>query len=403
MENAFDRAVFDTNDIVFAWGDPGDSAFVIEEGCVEVLGGLAPNQKRIALLTEGAMFGEIALLDRQPRTASVRALVPTRLIRIDRTHVDEMLTRSDPVVQYLVRLLLARIRNIQDHLGHLIHPRGQDPKDALANDADLHKSAVRTLSLAQDLADAIEHNQLELHYQPLVAFEGLQLSGFEALVRWRHPTLGLVSPGEFIPLAERTGLIHRIGQWVLERAVADWGQLRVFCVDDIDHPPFMSVNLSAPELATPGIAAVIQNCLQRANMPAQELRIELTETVIIQNMEGVAAALKELRAMGCGIALDDFGTGYAGLDYLQTLPFTCLKIDKTFVQQIHQSERSSHIIKAALELASSLGLSTIAEGIEDEGTGQRLASMGCSHAQGYFYGKPMPIAGITAWFKQRAV
>ena len=403
MENAFDRAVFEANETVFAWGDPGESAYVIEEGCVEVLGGTAPDQKRIALLTEGAMFGEIALLDRQPRTASVRALVPTRLIRIDRTHVDEMLTRSDPVVQYLVRLLLARIRNIQDHMGHLIHPRGENLTNAVTNDEDLHKSAVRTLSLAQDLADAIEHRQLELHYQPLVAFEGLRLSGFEALVRWRHPTLGLVSPGEFIPLAERTGIIHRIGQWVLEQAVSDWRELRLFCEDDIDHPPFMSVNLSAPELATPGIAAVIQSCLQRSGMPANELRIELTETVIIQNMESVAAALKELRAMGCGIALDDFGTGYAGLDYLQTLPFTCLKIDKTFVQQIHQSERSSHIIKAALELASSLGLSTIAEGIEDQDTGLRLAEMGCSHAQGYFYGKPMPITGIAQWFSQRTL
>ena len=401
MENAFDRAVFSTNEIVFALGDPGESAFVIEEGCVEILSGLAPDQKRIALLTEGAIFGEIALLDRQPRSASVRALVPTRLIRIDRTHVDEMLTRSDPVVQYLLRLLLARIRKMQDHVGQLIHPPGEDSKAAHNNDADLQKSAVRALSLAQDLADAIDHGQLELHYQPLIAFDGLRLSGFEALVRWRHPALGLISPDEFIPLAERTGLIHRIGQWVLEQAVSDWSQLRVFCADDTDHTPFMSVNFSAPELARPGIATAIQRCLQRAQMPAQELRIELTETVIIQNMESVAATLKELRAMGCGIALDDFGTGYAGLDYLQTLPFTCLKIDKTFVQQIHQSERSSHIIKAALELASSLGLSTIAEGIEDRATGLRLAEMGCSHSQGYFYGKPMPIAGIAEWFSQR--
>ena len=401
MENAFDRAVFSTNEIVFALGDPGESAFVIEEGCVEILSGLAPDQKRIALLTEGAIFGEIALLDRQPRSASVRALVPTRLIRIDRTHIDEMLTRSDPVVQYLLRLLLARIRNMQDHVGQLIHPRNEDSKAAHNNDADLQKSAVRALSLAQDLADAIDHGQLELHYQPLIAFDGLRLSGFEALVRWRHSALGLVSPDEFIPLAERTGLIHRIGQWVLEQAVSDWSQLRVFCADDTDHTPFMSVNFSAPELARPGIATAIQCCLQRARMPAKELRIELTETVIIQNMESVASTLKELRAMGCGIALDDFGTGYAGLDYLQTLPFTCLKIDKTFVQQIHQSERSSHIIKAALELASSLGLSTIAEGIEDRATGLRLAEMGCSHSQGYFYGKPMPIAGIAEWFSQR--
>jgi EAL domain-containing protein (putative c-di-GMP-specific phosphodiesterase class I) len=135
-------------------------------------------------------------------------------------------------------------------------------------------------------------------------------------------------------------------------------------------------------------------------MAPQELRIELTETIIIQNMAAVASSLHALRALGIGIALDDFGTGYAGLDYLQSLPFTCLKIDKTFVQQIGQSDRSRHIIKAALELARSLGLSTIAEGIETADIGAQLAALGCSHAQGYHYGKPMPKQQMGAWALQ---
>jgi EAL domain-containing protein (putative c-di-GMP-specific phosphodiesterase class I) len=135
-------------------------------------------------------------------------------------------------------------------------------------------------------------------------------------------------------------------------------------------------------------------------MDAKELHIELTETTIIQNIEAVARSLHQLRALGVGIALDDFGTGYAGLDYLQSLPFTCLKIDKTFIQQINQSERSVHIIKAALELARSIGLSTIAEGIEDAGIGSQLAALGCSHAQGYYFGKPMPKQQMGAWLAQ---
>ena len=355
MADAFDRVVFGGQEMVFQWGDPGDSAYVIEEGCVEVLTGVGPAQRRIAILTDGAMFGEVALLDRQPRTAAVRTLVPTRLIRIDRSHVEELLLRSDSVIQYLMQLLLARFRSTHDASGlqqrQIVSDIASktDPTDAL----DLHKAAVRTLSLAQNLSDAIDGQQLELYYQPLIAFNQLAVVGYEALIRWHHPSLGLVNPAEFIPLAEKTGLIHRVGQWVLQQAMADWAELRPYCADDKEHPPFMSINLSAPELASSDIVQTIQNGLALHAMNACELRVELTETTVIQNIDAVARSLHQLRAMGVGIALDDFGTGYAGLDYLQSLPFTCLKIDKTFIQQINQSERSVHIIKAALELARS--------------------------------------------------
>jgi EAL domain-containing protein (putative c-di-GMP-specific phosphodiesterase class I) len=401
MTDTFDREVFETQELVFQWGDPGDSAYVIEEGCVEVLTGVGSAQRRIAILTEGAMFGEVALLDRQPRTASVRALVPTRLIRIDRSHVEELLLRSDSVIQYLMHLLLARFRSTHDAAGLQQRQVGAASDSTSSTDspstADLHRAAVRTLSLAQDLSDAIDRQQLELFYQPLIAFDQLTVVGFEALIRWHHPSLGLISPAEFIPLAEKTGLIHRIGQWVLQRAVADWAELRPFCVANDKHTPFISINLSAPELAGGDIVAAVQACLAQHRMDPQELHIELTETIIIQNMADVAASLHRLRALGIGIALDDFGTGYAGLDYLQSLPFTCLKIDKAFVQQVNQSERSLHIIKAALELARSIGLSTIAEGIEDAEIGAQLSALGCSHAQGYHYGKPMPKQHVAAW------
>lgn len=398
MTDAFDRQCFDTNELVFQWGDLGDSAYVIEEGCVEVLAGGRNEPTRIAMLSTGAMFGEVALLDRQPRTAAVRALVPTRLIRIDRSHVEELLLRADPVIQYLMRLLLARFRSTHDASGLQQHPLpGRTTPADSVDTVDLHRAAVRTLSLAQDLSDAISQQQLELYYQPLIAFDQLTMVGFEALIRWNHPTLGLVSPAEFIPLAEKTGLIHRIGKWVLHQAVADWTALRPFCTHNTHHRPFVSINLSAPELAGGTIVQEIQACLAQHGMPPPELRIELTETIIIQNMEAVSQSLRDLRALGVGIALDDFGTGYAGLDYLQSLPFTCLKIDKTFVQQIGQSERSVHIIKAALELARSIGMSTIAEGIEDRTTGDALSALGCSHAQGYYFGKPMPKNQIAAW------
>ena len=393
------RELFQAQEMVFSWGDPGDSAYVIEEGCVEVFAGEGSQQRRIALLTAGAMFGEVALLDHQARTASVRTLVPTRLIRIDRSHVEEMLSHSDPVIQYLLGLLLARFRNSHDLPNG--HPTATGPMGTQAtmpqSGEDLHRAAVRTLSLAQDLSNAVDTDQFELFYQPLLALDGLVMTGYEALIRWRHPVLGLINPAEFIPLAEKTGLIHRIGQWVLHRAIADWAELRPFCRDDANHRPYVSVNLSAPELASPGIVDSVRALLLQYRMDPAELRIELTETVIIQNMEAVSKSVQQLRSLGAGVALDDFGTGYAGLDYLQTLPFTCLKIDRIFVQQIHESARSVHIIRAALELARAMGLSTIAEGIEDAATGERLAAMGCSHAQGYYYARPMAKVQIAAW------
>jgi len=405
IANGFKRERFEGQMTVFKNGDSGDAAYVIESGCVEVLTGA--DQRRVAVLAAGAMFGEVALLDRQPRTATVRTLVPTSLVRIDRAHVEELLGRADPVIQYLLRLMLERFRNSSGEPAGTEPPAIQDPTTATAAlpTVDLHAAAVRTLSLAHDLSDAIDDSQLELFYQPIILYGTTALVGFEALIRWRHPQLGMVSPEEFIPLAEKTGLIHRIGQWVLHQAAADWRTLRSPCVSGPIHTPFMSVNLSAPELCSPGIVESIQACMQEHHMPPQELRIELTETIVISNVNIVSTALHRLRALGVGIALDDFGTGYAGLSYLQTLPFSCIKIDKTFVQQMHTSARSFQIVKSALELSRLLDITTVAEGIEDAATGVALASMGCTYAQGYHYARPMPASSIAPWaltFAQQA-
>lgn len=399
MGSSFKREMLEKQTTVFQVGDSGDAAYVIESGCVEVLVGDAHEQRRLALLSEGAMFGEVALLDRQPRTATVRTLVPTTLIRIDRAHVEELLLRSDPVIQYLLQLLLKRFRNAN---GNSLVPNeallAAEPRPQSSSPtADPHDAAVRTLSLAHDLSNAIEASQLELFYQPIFLLKNRVLVGFEALIRWRHPSLGLVNPDEFIPLAEKTGLIHRIGVWVLKQAASDWSQLRTMCLQDPTHQPFMSINLSAPELCGPGIVERIQACLAASQMHARELRIELTETIVISNLDAITATLEQLRAMGMGIALDDFGTGYAGLSYLQMLPFSCIKIDKAFVQQMHTSQRSFQIIKSALELSGMLGLTTVAEGIEDAVTGQALADLGCTYAQGFHYARPMPVETLIVW------
>jgi len=385
MNAALPREQLPAGHTVFRFGDPGDSAYVIESGSVEVL---SAGVRRIATLAAGALFGEVALLDQQPRTATVRTLEPTVLVCIDRGHVNELLKRTDPVIRHLLTLLLERFRS--SHPGTLTG--GVMPHQA--NDQEV---ALRTLMLTRDLSHALEHGQLELFYQPLIGFAERQLVGFEALVRWRHPGLGMIMPMEFIGLAEKTGLIHQLGFWVLQRAIADWSSLSHLCRGTGGLPPFVSVNLSAAELGDPHIVDTIREQLAAREMAPHELKIELTETVIIEDRATVGSVLEKLSALGIAVALDDFGTGYAGLDYLKTLPIACLKIDKTFVQEMASSLRSHEIVQSAINLAWALGLTTIAEGIEDEDTARRLNDMGCTVAQGYFFARPMPAGEVEGW------
>ncbi|MBL8492084.1 MAG: EAL domain-containing protein [Rhodocyclaceae bacterium] len=388
---------------VFEVGDPGDCAYVIEEGCVEILAGSGATRRRVAILGRGAMFGEVALLDGLPRTATARAVVPTTLVRIEREQVEGLIKRADPVIRYLLKLLLSRFRSAHDLADGDLLAREHLAREKVLSEStlNLQEAAVRTLTLVRDLGHAIDAGQMELFYQPLIAYADGGTIGFEALIRWRHPSLGLVPPMEFIAIAEKTDLIHRIGRWVMDRAAADWRDLRTCCRPGNGVVPFMSINLSAPELADPGAVAALADCIARHGVPAPEIRIELTETIIVDNLDAVSANLKRLGEMGFGIALDDFGTGYAGLDYLRALPFSCLKIDKVFVQQMANGGPSLEIVRAAIDLGKALGLKILTEGVEDAETGRRLAEMGCDYAQGYHYAKPMPKDAVGAWANGR--
>ncbi|MBS1191455.1 MAG: hypothetical protein H6R10_3247 [Rhodocyclaceae bacterium] len=389
MADDLPREQLPANAVVFHVGEAGDAAFMIESGCVEVLGGDC-GSRRLAVLSDGALFGEVALLDGLPRTATVRTLVPTTLVRIERAQVDEILKQTNPVIRHLLELLIDRFRNCRGF---------PDPYSAGGAEgaSPVRDAALRTLVLTRDLSHAIDTDQLELFYQPIVRAVDHELLGFEALVRWRHPVLGMIMPLEFIGLAEKTGLVHRIGRWVLERAVSDWSRLRHFCRDGGPLPPFVSVNLSAAEFGEPGIVEFIRDCLAAHGMSPLELKVELTETVVIEDREMVAQVLERLAALGIAIALDDFGTGYAGLDYLKSLPISCLKIDKTFIQDMAHSLRSFEIVQSAVNLAWSLGITTVAEGIEDAETARRLREVGCELFQGYHFARPMPAGQVEAW------
>jgi diguanylate cyclase (GGDEF)-like protein/PAS domain S-box-containing protein len=241
---------------------------------------------------------------------------------------------------------------------------------------------VERLDLEADLRRALERAELRLHYQPVVDLATARVVGLEALVRWQHPRLGLVPPARFIPLAEASGLILRIGRWVLEtacRQAVEWGA---------GLP--VAVNLSARQLAASDLAADVRAVLLETGLPASSLELEITESVLMDRSEAGIATLRDLRALGVRIVLDDFGTGYSSLAYLQRLPLDTIKVDRTFVAELGADPAAESIVAAVVALAHGLGIEVIAEGIETADQADRLRAMGCDRGQGWLFARAMP-------------
>jgi diguanylate cyclase (GGDEF)-like protein len=243
------------------------------------------------------------------------------------------------------------------------------------------------VQIERALALALSANQLRLHYQPIVDAQR-QVLGYEALVRWLHPQLGLVGPDLFIAVAEQTGLIVPMGEWVIGMACA---QLVAFQQHPQRAQQTIAVNLSARQLAQPELVDSIKRMLQSSGAPANRLKLEITESMLLTDIDTTREKLQELTQLGVRFSLDDFGTGYSSLSYLKKLPLSQLKIDQSFVRELLTDPVDAAIVKTILQLANSLGLSVIAEGVELEGQRKVLADMGCRAFQGYLFGKPKPL------------
>jgi diguanylate cyclase (GGDEF)-like protein/PAS domain S-box-containing protein len=251
---------------------------------------------------------------------------------------------------------------------------------------DMIGAAGARQQLNHDLRRALEAGEFELHYQPQVDLETEQVIGAEALIRWRHPTRGLVPPNEFIPFAEESGLIIAIDQWVLRTACREavpWGDLR------------LAVNMSPAQLRMPGLVGLVSTVLQETGLEPERLEIEITERVLIGNSEASAAALHALAALGVRLAVDDFGTGYASFDYLRRYPFKKLKIDRSFIRDLGRDANSFAIIQAIVGMCRRMGLWVNAEGVEAAVQAALLRAEGCREAQGYLYGRAMPAADFA--------
>ncbi|HEX4554334.1 MAG TPA: EAL domain-containing protein [Xanthobacteraceae bacterium] len=260
-----------------------------------------------------------------------------------------------------------------------------------APEMDDRVKARRTLEL--DLRKAIANGEFELYYQPLVNLGNQKISCCEALLRWHHPHRGMVPPAEFIPVAEETGVINQIGEWVLRQAcleAATWP-------DDIA----VAVNLSPLQFKNNSLAPSIIGALAASGLPARRLEVEITEAVLLQNNEATLATLHQLRSLGVRIAMDDFGTGYSSLSYLRSFPFDKIKIDRSFISDIAENDDSGAIVQAVTSLAGRMNMATTAEGVETQGQLDKVQMLGCTEMQGYLYSRPVPARDVVRLFPSR--
>jgi diguanylate cyclase len=250
------------------------------------------------------------------------------------------------------------------------------------------------LLLRADLRRAIDRQEITLYYQPQVALATGELTGIEALARWRHAERGWIPPADFIPVAEHMGLIKPLSLYLVELASKDAMAIRK---GGVDLP--VAVNVSMRNLLDPHFPGMVEELIGRTGLPTELLKLEITESAVMAEPARVLETMKRLRADGIRFSIDDFGTGYSSLAYLQRLPVEEIKIDRSFVGQMGGEGGSAAIVRATIELGGSLGLDVVAEGVEDEGTWEGLKRMGCSAAQGYFIGRPMPVGELDGWMR----
>jgi len=262
-------------------------------------------------------------------------------------------------------------------------------------DTQMHSQAIKLLQLETDLRRAIERQEFMVVYQPIMSLEKGALCGFEALIRWPHPERGLISPMDFIPVAEETGMIVQIGEWVLSEAcrqMCRWQQMF-----PSDPPIFMSVNLSVRQFSQHNLIDKVVTILEKTKLTPTSLKLEITESAVMENVETAISLLNQLRDLGVQLAMDDFGTGYSSLSYLHRFPINTLKIDRSFITRMTENNENAEIVRTISGLAQNLGMDVVAEGVETSEQLEILRGLGCKYGQGYFFSKPLGASEVEGF------
>jgi len=378
-------------DLLMQEGEKGDCAYIIETGSVEIVIDRGDAQHVIGTRGAGALLGEMAMIDDQPRTASVRALEDCSVLVISREDFARRTESADPILRMVTKVILTRYRDMLGRSQLVVDPPAADAADPadLETDLELRDLAVNTIKIYHELKHALENGELQLYYQPIVDLETSRIAGFEALARWIHPEKGMISPGVFIPVAEESGLIVELSRWALDESCKAVKQLEPF--SDGVAPLFISVNFSVHDFSDRDFLHHVTAIMKKNNTAPEHIHLEITESLLMEKPHVAKEALEKCREYGFEISIDDFGTGYSSLSYLHSFPIDTLKIDQSFIRSMLAQHSSFQLVKSIIALAKNLEMRVIAEGIEHAEEAAELRKLDCEYCQGFWFAKPQPL------------
>jgi EAL domain-containing protein (putative c-di-GMP-specific phosphodiesterase class I) len=406
------RSFYPKGTVLFKEKDERNCAYIIEKGEVEI--SVMKEDKKVSLvrLGEGEVFGETALLGAGKRTATAIATEDCEVFRIFPSILRDRIMQMDPLVGLLMSLLVSRYRQWRyiapdmafetDAIPRVSEDLRQvDKADDFMHDLNTQKAvALKELRLAQEIIEAVVKNELGPYMQPILSLPDRKLMGFELLIRWHHPTSGIISPMDFVPVAERTNIVWHLDMMMLQRACKILQDVQK-AAGSADRKLYVSVNLSGVHFDSEEFSDQIIEIVRDSGVDPQQIVLEITESALMGNAAAAERALRNFKAFGLMIALDDFGTGYSSLSYLHHFSIDLLKIDRSFISDIHnRNSKSLDVVRAIVSLAKTFGLSIVAEGIEFEEDIKTLSSLGCDTGQGYFFSKPMPVEKALEFAKE---
>ncbi|MGE5086576.1 MAG: EAL domain-containing protein [Bacillota bacterium] len=385
--------------VVFTEGDAGDCAYIIEKGRVLVFITKDKEEIPLSILGEGEIFGEMSLIDNQNRSASVRALEDVRLSIVTKQQLLERVSTADTVVQLLMRVLLKRLRrNNNTTQNGNVKLSDLEMENTGAGD-DRTASALKQIKLENEIFQAFQNKEFELYYQPIVELKNRKIKGCEALLRWKSPTQGMISPNLFIDVIENSSMVIPIGHWIINQALKDLKSIQenlTAAGKKKEADEFMmSINISGRQFTHSDFLNNLEDLREKHGLETKNIKLEVTERVM---MDGALAleTLHQCRQQGYAISIDDFGTGFSSLQYLTQMPISYLKIDRSFVMKVLSEPKSKAVVNGIIYLARAMDIEIIAEGIEHTDEALVLETLGAQYGQGYLFSKPVE---YTAFLK----
>lgn len=385
---------YKAGEVIIEQGAMGDNAYIIEDGRVEIKLQREDGEETIVgTRGSGSIIGEMSLIDNAPRTATITALEDCTLLEISVDDFTRRLDNSDPVLRMTMQVILTRYRDTLKRANiskdSNLWPMAESVEKQYLN----QENTVEKIRIANEFKEALQRNEIQLHYQPIVNLQNGDLEGFEALMRWIHPEKGFISPGVFIPILEENGQILEASKWAFREACN--ALKRIQERSEYPHPLSMSVNFSSTDFSSDGFVENIYNTVSETDVPIERIHLEITERLLMSQPDSAKETLEMCRKAGMGISIDDFGTGYSSLSYLHSFPINILKVDQVFIRDMDNNPSSLELVRSIISLGKNLGMSIVAEGVESVEEAKLLKGMECDYAQGYYFAKPAKESEIT--------